>query len=308
MSQLSVALDDYLRLRRSLGYKLQRAGQLLADFVAYAEAAGADHVRVDLAVSWTLLASNPDTRWRAQRLGILRRFARYLHAIDPAHEVPPTGLISPGRGRSAPFLYSKDQVVALMAAARGLRSPLQAATVETTVGLLAVSGLRVGEVIRLNNGDIDFEQGLLVVRNSKSGKSRTVPLHPSTLKALRSYTAVRDRFFPKPRSDSFFVSTVGKRVRSGNLRDAFTTVAALAGLPARIAGHGPRLADLRHSFAVQTLLDWHQADLDVSAGLPILSTYLGHVSPASTYWYLSASPQLLAAAAARLERHIGDLR
>lgn len=308
MSQLSLALEDYLRLRRSLGYKLVRAGELLTDFVAYAEAAGADHVRVNLAISWALLASNPDTRWRAQRLGMVRRFARYLHAIDPAHEVPPTGLISPGPGRPVPFLYSQDQVMELMAAARQLRSPLQAASVETIVGLLAVSGLRVGEAICLNNGDVDFAQGSLIVRSSKSGKSRTVPLHFSTVEALRSYTAVRDRFFPQPRSDSFFVSTVGKRVRSGNLRDAFATVVTLAGLPARIAGQRPRLADLRHSFAVQTLLDWHEADLDVGAGLPILSTYLGHVSPASTYWYLSASPQLLAAAAARLERSLGGLQ
>jgi integrase/recombinase XerD len=307
MSQLSLALEDYLRLRRSLGYKLQRAGQLLANFVTYSEASGADHVRVDLALSWALLASNPDTRWRAQRLGILRRFARYLHAIDPAHEVPPKGLIPPGRGRPAPFLYSQDQVVALMAAARQLRPPLQAATVETIVGLLAVSGLRVGEVIRLTNSDVDFEQGSLVVRNSKNGKSRTIPLHSSTLKALRFYTAVRDRFFPRPRCDSFFVSTLGKPLRSGDLRDAFARVVALAGLPARIAGQGPRLADLRHSFAVQTLLDWHEATLDLGAGLPILSTYLGHVSPASTYWYLSASPPLLAAAAARLERSTGGL-
>jgi integrase len=308
MSQLSVALDDYLRLRRSLGYKLVRAGQLLANFVAYAEAAGSDHIRVDLALSWAVLTSNPDTRWRAQRLGILRRFARYLHAIDPAHEVPPTGLISSGRRRPAPFLYSKDQVVALMAAARGLRSPLQAATVETIVGLLAVSGLRVGEVIRLNTGDVDFERGLLIVRSSKNGTSRTVPLHRSTIEALHSYTALRDRCFPLPRSDSFFVSTVGKRVRSGNLLEAFASVAARADLPAGTARQRPRLADLRHSFAVQTLLDWHEANLDVGARLPILSTYLGHLSPASTYWYLSASPQLLAAAAARLEHSIGGLR
>jgi integrase/recombinase XerD len=308
MSQLSIALDDYLRLRRSLGYKLVRAGQLLANFVAYAEAAGSDHIRVDLALSWAVLTSNPDTRWRAQRLGILRRFARYLHAIDPAHEVPPTGLISSGRCRPVPFLYSKDQLVALMAAARGLRSPLQAATVETIVGLLAVSGMRVGEVIRLNNGDVDFEQGLLIVRSSKNGTSRTVPLHWSTVEALRSYTAVRDRCFPQPRSDSFFVSTVGKRVRSGNLRETFALVAARADLPAGTARQRPRLADLRHSFAVQTLLDWHEANLDVGARLPILSTYLGHLSPASTYWYLSASPQLLAAAAARLEHSIGGLR
>ncbi|MGH3721382.1 MAG: tyrosine-type recombinase/integrase [Pseudonocardiaceae bacterium] len=198
--------------------------------------------------------------------------------------------------------------MALMAAARGLRSPLRAVSVETTVGLLAVSGLRVGEVIRLTNGDVDFEQGSLVVCNSKSGRSRIVPLHCSTVEALRSYTAVRDRFFPRPRSDSFFVSTLGKPLRSGDLRDAFATVAALAGLPARVAGHGPRLADLRHSFAVQTLLDWHEAGRDVGAGLPILSAYLGHVSPASTYWYLLGLTPVLAAAAARLERSIGGLR
>lgn len=305
MSQLSVALEDYLRLRRSLGYKLERAGQVLAGFVAYARAAGADHVRVDLALSWALLTSNPDTRWRAQRLGILRGFARYLHALDPAHEVPPRGLIPPGRGRPAPFVYSPEQVVALMAASRRLHPPLHAASVETMVGLLAVSGLRVGEVIRLTNDDVDLKQGSLVVRNSKNGTSRTLPLHASTVAALRSYTRVRDLFVPQPRSESFFVSTLGAPLRTGDLREAFTTVAALAGLPARIAGRGPRLADLRHSFAVQTLLDWHQAGLDAGARLPILSAYLGHVSPASTYWYLSASPQLLAAAAARLERSTG---
>jgi integrase/recombinase XerD len=194
-----------------------------------------------------------------------------------------------------------------MAASRQLRPPLQATTVETIVGLLALSGLRVSEVIRLTNSDVDVAQGLLVVRNSKNGKCRTVPLHSSTRKALRSYTAVRDRFFPRPRCERFFVSTLGKPLRSGDLRDTFATVAALAGLPARIAGQGPRLADLRHSFAMQTLLDWHEANRDVGAGLPILSTYLGHVSPASTYWYLSASPQLLTAAAARLERNTGGL-
>jgi integrase len=289
MSQLALALEDYLRLRRSLGYKLERAGRVLAGFVAYAQAAGTDHVRVDLALSWALLPSNPDTRWRAQRLGILRGFARYLHALDPAHEVPPRSLIPPGRGRPAPFVYSPEQVVALMAAARRLHPPLWAASVETVIGLLAVSGLRVGEVIRLTTNDVDFEQGSLIVRNSKNGTSRTLPLHPSTVKALRSYTRVRDLFVPKPPSGSFFLSSLGAPLRTGDLREAFTTVAALAGLPARIAGRGPRLADLHHSFAVQTLLEWHQAALDTDAGLPILSAYLGHASPASTYWYYSDS-------------------
>jgi len=307
MSQLALALEDYLRLRRSLGYKLERAGRVLAGFVAYAQAAGADHVRVDLALSWALLPSNPDTRWRAQRLGILRGFARYLHALDPAHEVPPKSLIPSGRGRPAPFVYSPEQVVALMAAARTLHPPLRAASMETMIGLLAVSGLRVGEVIRLTNDDVDFEQGSLIVRNSKNGTSRTLPLHTSTVKALRSYIRVRDLIVPQPRGESFFVTSLGAPLRTGDLREAFTTVAALASLPARLARRGPRLADLRHSFAGQTLLDWHQAGLDTGARLPILSDYLGHASPASTYWYLSASPQLLAAAA-RLERSTGGLR
>jgi site-specific recombinase XerD len=230
---LSAALEDYLRLRRSLGYKLKRSGELLAGFVAYAEAAGADHVRTELAVSWALLAANPDSRWRADRLAAVRGFARYLHAIYPGHEVPPAGLIPRGRGRPAPYLYSQNEVTALMAAARRLRTPLRAATLEAVVGLLAVSGLRVGEVIHLDNDDADFDGAALIVRGSKGGKSRVVPLDHSTVEALRSYAAVRDRWFPQARSDSFFVSTVGYRLRSGNLRDAFADVVALAGLPAR---------------------------------------------------------------------------
>ena len=156
-------------------------------------------------------------------------------------------------------------------------------------------------MIHLDNDDADFDGAALIVRGSRGGESRIVPLDHSTVEALRSYAAVRDRWFPQARSDSFFVSTVGYRLRSGNLRDAFAEVAALAGLPARRGGHGPRLADFRHSFAVQTLTDWHRAGLDVGPRMPMLSTYLGHVSPVSTYWYLSASPELLAAAAGRLE-------
>jgi len=305
MSTLSVALEDYLSLRRSLGYKLERAGEVLADFVAFAEAAGTEHVRTEVAVAWALRAPNPDSRWRADRLGAVRCFARYLRAIDSAHEVPPSGLIPRGAGRPAPYLYSKDQISALMVAARQLRSPLQAATLETVVGLLAVSGLRVGEVIRLDNKDIDFEVATLHVRNSKGGRSRVVRLDPSALEPLGSYIAVRDRWFPQARSDSFFVSTVGRRPSSGNLAFAFATVVALAGMPTRRAGVGPNLGGFRHSFAVQTLLEWHRSGVDVAPLLPLLSSFLGHVNPASTYWYLSASPELMAAAAGRLDLAFG---
>jgi integrase/recombinase XerD len=307
MSALSLALGEYLALRRSLGYKLERPGELLVDFVAYVERAGDDHVTIDLAVSWAMLAANPDTGWRAQRLGVVRAFARYLHAIDAAHQIPPKGMIHAGERRPAPFLYSEADIAGLMAAARQLRSPLRAATIETLVGLLAVTGLRVGEVIRVDRGDLDVERGVLTVRHSKLGKSRHVPLHPSTIEALSAYVVRRDELCPCPRSAALFISTTGTRLLSGNLRTVFVELLQGAGLPPRSHRRGPRIGDLRHSFAVQTLLDWYLDDLDVGPWLPVLSTYLGHVSPASTYWYLSASPPLLAAAARRLDGGCGEL-
>jgi integrase/recombinase XerD len=301
MSAMSTALDDYLALRHSLGYKLQRAGALLVDFVAYLERAKTDHVTVEAAVSWAMLAANPDSCWRAQRLGVVRCFARYLHSLDPQHQVPPPGLLHRGERRPEPFLYSAADILALMAAARRLRSPLRAATIETLIGLLAATGLRAGEAIRLDRGDLDVEQEVLIIRNSKLGKSRHVPLHTSTTKALRAYQLRRDELATRPSSPALFISTTGTRLRSSNLRTVFGELLEQAGLLAHRGRRGPRLGDLRHSFAVQTLLDWHLSDVDVGPRLPVLSTYLGHVSPASTYWYLSASPPLLAAAARRLD-------
>lgn len=300
MSALASALDDYLALRRSLGYKLERAGDLLADFVAHLDQAGAEHVTIEVALDWAMRAANPDSSWRAQRLGMVRCFARYLHASDSKHEIPPPGLLHRGE-RPQPFLFVEADIVALMAAARSMASPLRALTMETLIGLLAVTGLRVGEVIRLDRDDVDLDRALLVVRNSKLGRSRHVPLHGTTIDALRIYLRRRDELFPGPASPALFTSTAGTRLRSGNLRAAFVNVLHQAGFPPRRDRHGPRLGDVRHSFAVQTVLDWHVARVDIGPRLPVLSTFLGHVSPASTYWYLTASPPLLAAAVRRLE-------
>jgi integrase/recombinase XerD len=305
MSALRIALGDYLTLRRSLGYKLERAGELLADFVACAEAAGADHITVDLAVQWAMQAADTDSGWRAQRLGVVRCFARYLHAVDPGHQIPPPGLLRRGR-RPEPFLYCQAHILALMEAAQALRSPLQAATTETLIGLLAATGLRVGEVIRLDRADLDLDEGVLAVRNSKAGKSRLVPLHPSTTDALRVYLRRRDQLLGCPSSPALFISTTGTRLHGGNLRTVFAGLLERAGLTSHGPRTGPHLGGLRHTFAVQTVLDWYAAHADVTARMPVLSAYLGHASPASTYWYLSASPPLLAAAARRLDA-AGDL-
>jgi integrase len=305
MSELRVLLADYLALRRSLGYKLERAEKLLVDLVGQLEASGASHITTGAALSWAVLPAGASSRWRAQRLGVARCFARYCNAADPEHQVPPAGLVPRGNGRRAPFLYSEAQVSALMEAARRLRRPLRAATLEAVIGALAVTGLRVREVVRLDDADVDFEQGSLTVRCSKAGKSRVLPLHPSTVAALRSYACLRDRRYPRPKTTRFFVSSTGTALRTGNLDAAFAEVLELAGL-GNTSGRRPRLGDFRHSFAVAALVAWHLAGDDVNAKLPVLSAFLGHASQVSTYWYLSASPELLSAAARRLEARGGD--
>lgn len=307
MSDLSTALEGYLGLRRSLGYKLERAGELLADFVAYLHRAGVHTITTELAIAWAALPPNAESAWPAQRLGAVRGFARYMQVIDPNTEIPPADLLPGRRRRPAPFLYADAQVTALMRTARGLYSELRSATLETFIGLLAVTGLRVGEAIRLDRDDVDFDQGLLIVRNSKRGTSRSVPLHPSTVEALRAYAARRDKLCPHPKVASFFVSRAGTRPLVGNLRTAFNELLRQAGLPRRSRRGGPRLHDMRHTFAVQTLLGWYLHSSDIEPQLPLLSTYLGHVNPSSTYWYLSATPELLAAAARRLDDTLGVL-
>lgn len=301
MSELSSCLTEYLALRRSLGYKLYRAGQVLTDFVAYLDAQGVSHIRIDLALAWATRSPEAGPGWRATRLGAVRCFARYAQALDPSHEVPPVWLLPGGRRRPAPYVYSEAEIAGLMRAARGLRSPLRAATLETIIGLLAVSGIRVGEAIRLDRNDVEMERRILNVRNSKAGKSREVPLQVSTIRALGVYAARCDEVYPSPGSPALFVSTAGTRLGSSNLGMAFYEVLEQAGLSRREGRSGPRLADMRHTFAVRTLTSWHRQGLDVEAMLPVLSTYMGHVSPTSTYWYFSASPELLGAAARRLE-------
>jgi integrase len=305
MSALRRDLDDYLAIRRALGFKLERAGLLLADFVAHLEANEADTITTDAALAWATLPPNGASNWGAQRLSVVRSFARHLHAIDPTHEVPPPGLL-PGRShRATPYLYADRDIAVLMAAARGLRAPLRAATFETLVGLLAVTGLRIGEALRLDRDDVDLVNGVLVIRLSKFGKSREVPLHPSTVDALAAYTRERDRLCRRPVDRTFFVSTAGTRLLYCNAHLAWLELVRRAGLQPRSATCRPRPHDLRHSFAVRTLLGWYPDGADVHARMPLLSTYLGHVHPGTTYWYLSAAPELLTLVVARLDATIG---
>lgn len=297
-------LADYLRIRRSLGYKLERAEKLLGQFLDYLERLGADRVTVEQALAWAQLPAG-DANWWASRLSAVRGFAAYLHALDPAHELPPADLLPRRPRRATPYLYSDQELAALIAATSGLRSELRQATYRTLIGLLAVTGMRVGEAIRLDRDDLDLQHGVLTVREGKFGKSRELPLHPSTVKALRTYLRRRDRHEPGPETPAVLISPAGTRLLYCNVNHTFLGLVKQAGMRPRSASCRPRLHDLRHTFAVRTLLEWYRAGVDVQARLPLLSTYLGHVHPGATFWYLSAAPELLTLAGGRLERASG---
>lgn len=306
MSALADALHDYLSMRRKLGFKLERTSQLLDGFVAYADQAGAEHVSVELALAWATQPAGADPSWHSARLSAVRCFARYLCALDPATQIPPPDVLPHQPRRKVPYLYSQAEIAALLAAAQGLRSPLRAATYATLIGLLATTGMRVGEAIALDRDDVDQKHGLIVVHHSKFDKSRQLPLHPTTTRALRDYAAIRDRACPSPRTPAWLVSTVGTRLIYKNVHKVFHQLTEQAGLRPRSTRCRPRPHDLRHSFAVATLLNWYRDGGDVAARLPLLSTYLGHAHPGNTYWYLSATPELLAEAARRLEHSLAE--
>lgn len=232
----------------------------------------------------------------------VRGFARHMSGIDPATEVPPLGLVTFRRRWRAPFIYSDADVVALMAGLpRIIPTPLRVATFQTMIGLLAATGMRVGEAIAFRRADVDWAEGVVVIRAAKFNKSRELPLDPTTVYALRAYAVLRDRVVAEPSSPTFFLSGKGTAVIYADFSETFRELVRATGV-----GSGsqvrPRVHDLRHSFAVKTLVRWYQDGDDVGALLPRLSTYLGHLSPGHTYWYLSAAPELLVLAGGRLDK------
>jgi integrase len=306
---LRAALADYLRIRRALGYKLTKDERALRGFVAFLEERGSQRVTTELALDWATLPEAGAPAYLSNRLTMVRQFASYLRTIDPATEVPPGRLLRAGKRRATPYIYSDREIAALMDAAALLRYPLLVATYRTLIGLLAVSGLRVGEAIRLDLDDIDRERGVLVIRATKFGKTRLVPLHPPATDALEDYLRRRGELYPcpVPSTPAVFISAAGTRLIYNSVNFTFLKLARHAGLRPRSPTCRPRVHDLRHTFAVRTVLDSYHAGGDVQPRVSILSTYLGHVNPSSTYWYLSAAPELLQLAGERLQRHLDQI-
>ena len=280
MSPLSRHVEDYLRLRRALGYKLERAGQLLPKLVDYLETAGSSTLTTELAISWARLPARARPNHWAARLAVARGFARYLRTIEPATEVPPPGVFPSRRHRPAPYLWSQRNICRLLDGARALRSPLRTATYQTLFGLLAVSGMRVGEAISLDCDNVDFEVGVITIRHAKFDRTRLVPLHDTTTAALRAYAAERDRLRPAPGSVAFFVSSAGTRLNRSDVAKTLRQITTDLGL--RTATVHPTAHQLRHSFAVRTLIGWQRSGARIDERIAALSIYLGHVSPADT--------------------------
>jgi integrase/recombinase XerD len=303
MSRLRAALQDYLAIRRALGFRLKLAGWVLTRFVAYADQVGAETVTTDLAVAWATQPVDASPVWWKFRLTAVRGFAKHLHTLDPGTQIPPADAVSAPKCRAAPYFYSEAEIVRLMEEAANLVPPFRGITYQTLIGLLYVTGMRLGEAIRLQRTEVDWEHGILTIRLSKFGKSRQIPVDSSTLSALQAYDQARDQMCSWPRATTnLFVSIRGTGLLQPNVDRTFHQVAGKAGLRRRSARCRPRVHDLRHSFAIRTLLGWYRTGHDVQAMLPRLSTYLGHTNPANTYWYLSAEPELLALAGQRLVR------
>ncbi len=301
MSSLRQALADYLRVRRRLGFELKATERYLEQFVGFLEGAGAERITSELAVMWAMLPRDAHPHQWSQRLSIVRVFARYVATLDPDSEIPSTELLRARRARVAPYIYSPAEIAALIEATGQLTPPLRAAGYRTVIGLMATTGLRLGEALGLDRQDVDLADGALHVRAGKP-KQREVPLHPTTTRALRSYGRERDRRWSQPQSPAFFLNTRGARLAKPEFNHHFAQLIRRIGLDGAGERARPRPHDLRHTMAVRTLRDWIEAGEDVDRRMPELSTFLGHVQPESTYWYLQAVPELMALIAARLQR------
>jgi integrase len=295
-------------MRRVLGYKLLDVGNGLIDFVTFMERHNASHVTQALALAWAQQSSNVQPAQWAKRLSFVRGFARHHSATDPRTQIPPYGLLPFHPKRARPYLYSDEEIYSLLQAALKMPShhaggKLRPWVYHCLFGLLSVAGLRLGEAQNLELRDVDLKAAVLTIRGTKFGKSRLVPLHSSTCTVLAKYIARRQRHWAGRAVSSYlFVSSMGNRLDAGDIHRTFYALSRKVGLRGPSASRGPRLHDMRHRFATNTLVQWYRSGQDPERRLPLLSTYLGHVHVSDTQWYLESSPELMREAMQRLQQ------
>ena len=304
MKSLQNAIEDYIALRRSLGFKLDDMAADLTKFASFLEQKAAPYITTALALEWAMQSTDHLPSHWARRLGFVRVFARHWSATDPRTEIPPAGLLPFRAQRARPYLYTEQEIQRLLAAAKSLSpaSGLRPWTYHCLFGLLAVSGLRISEAIKLERQDVDFYQGVLTIRQTKFNKNRLIPLHASTRDVLSEYAEHRDRLVPNPSSSCFLLNDCGRCLERSAVRRTFYDLSRQIGLRGPADHTGPRIHDFRHRFALNTLIQWYRAGEDIERRLPVLSTFLGHAHVADTYWYLSIHPELMGLATSRLEQ------
>lgn len=304
MGPWEAQVRDYLALRSRLGYTLRTAGDELVLFARHLENIGhRGPLTADIAIRWAKLATNAKPEYWAWRLGAVRLFVKHLIATEPRHEVPAVDALGRAYTRRNPHIYSDDEVAEILDATRAIRPThaLPPHTYRAFFGLLAAAGLRCGEALALQRGHVDLASGRLLILKAKLGKTRELPLHPSTIDALRVYAERRDTTFRRGRkSEAFFLS------RRGTALDYQRVTVTFRQLRRQLGWYRdplPRVHDLRHTFAVRNLLRWCRAGNDVDSKIISLTAYMGHAHATSTYWYLTAVPELMAVSAARFETY-----
>lgn len=305
MITLRKYLTDYLLMRRAMGFQLYRPGKALHKFVKFAEQKHSRVITVALALQWAKLPENAQPSTWALRLGWVRGFANYCHTIDTRNEVLPAGLLPYNCPRKQPYIYNQTEIQKMLNATENLNvfgmQPLRRHTYRTFFGLIAVTGMRISEARLLDDNDININKSLIIISNTKFGKSRMLPLHATTCTVLQRYRELRNRKFTQIHASAFFVNEQGMRLSESSIRSAFHQILQFSGIQTPPNGRRPRIHDLRHSFAVWTLRNWYRKNYNIQAWLPRLSTYLGHTHVNDTYWYLTAIPDLLSTAARRLD-------
>ncbi len=309
MNKLTEAINDYLIMRSNMGYKLVQVKVWLKQFADFMNTQNASWVTTKLSLEWAMQPTGGQPEYWSKRLNAVRCFARYQKAIDPRTEIPDQGILPNHLKRAKPYLYSEEEIVNLLAATMTLQSRkgLRRLTYYCLFGLLAVTGMRIGEALSLKRQDVDLQQRLLTIRGAKFGKSRLIPIHPSTIKVLGKYAKLRDEIIGSSQcTDKFLVSEHGwKALHTTTVHSTFNKLFHQTGLCGLNGNKCPRIHDLRHRFATETLLRWYRSGEDVERLMPVLSTYLGHSRTSGTFWYISACPELLGEAARMLEKRWG---
>jgi len=304
----SQALTDYLQLRRSLGFHLERDGKALMKFVLFLEQRAALYLTTKLALEWAQEQKESQLATRAQRLTYVRGFARYCSAIDSRTEIPPETILPYRPKRARPHIYTDAQIRNLMLASLKLPgSEWRRQTFYHLIGLLSVTGMRISEAIALQVSDVDLDSSLLKIEKSKFGKSRLIPLHDSTKAVIAKYLHRREQCLAGQTAHHLFFTRTFNRLDQGSIRHVFYELSRTVGIRGQHDSHGPRLHDFRHRFAIKTITNWYELGEDVDRHLPTLSTYLGHSHVADTYWYVAAYPELMEKVVAKIEKHFGDL-